>query len=35
MVSSFGSIVSVSATVLFLYLIYHLLVAEKELKNYP
>lgn len=34
-ISSFGSIVSVIATGLFLYIVYHLLVEGKEIKKYP
>jgi cytochrome c oxidase subunit 1 len=34
-VSSFGSIISVLATILFLYVVYHLLVEGKEIKKFP
>lgn len=34
-ISSFGSIVSVIATGLFLYIVYHLLVEGKDIKKYP
>jgi len=34
-ISSFGSIVSVTATVLFLYIVYHQLTEGKDIKKYP